>query len=1385
MIGLNVTFSGAAASLDPLVQEQIETEVRRIPTDRVSPGHWPYAVHAVEVTEQFEGRSGGHTFGAVVHNDRGRSYVVIKLDRASTLRREWIGHELIKGVATSVFAPVEAATPDVAGDSCPERLGAIVYRHASQHAGTPGAAVRTLERVVAEAHRDPDRIGNTVALIEQTLLRMRPTLYDRVDLHRAPSNLKGLNRSLGPILQLRVDAGQESDPGPIADSTVFRRSLTGGVGDLCEGERIVLLGLRVVGPSTLEVNDIRISCHGTPLLSSGSVAEVRGTITGVRGERHRAALGKALGVDHPAGEHWQVGDTTVADPFGALSPVLTTTSSDRALSAVHGDLNACNIVVGPDHTTVIDYADVEDERAQQGDFGWLEVSLLREVFADMGFASLVHLQRVLALGGRLLCLGADGEEAERRCLPMLAGTQVGAFQMLFAIRRVARTCYPPEACPDWSRDHLGHLLLAAHRTIKFREEFQSDAKLAAVAAAAGVVTEWLVCEDPFELWDDEHADDARETLCSQLVLAHGTAPATSLLADPRLRFNFVDPPAGELGGESAVRDTATTLAREHTAIAIVGPKESGKTTVLRALCREVAQQTLRGDERVPVLISAEDLDLASPCDVAVLKAACGQGAVTLEHLTVGALHLFVDDIPAHRGEGTHDVAAWLTRLHHRFPLTRIAVCCDDAVSVPDGFAAVRLLDLDEEAVSTYLHRYVTSREKVESLLVRREHDPMWAAVHLGRFGPLTRLVSFLNDNDLPESPYELQDAVFRAQLGNDQAAAEVAEKLALNVLSTGAGRLPENGIHVLVEAGIVLVDGKQVRFVDQQTLHYFAARALVSATSREPTLVLKYTDEARWHTVLNVLAALPDASRESIALLVDDLSGREPVLAGQLLGASGLRSHDCVGRFVSKQLTILHSTGSAAGSRELAALALVLHGDLGPLVSLIEDQRVLEEPRRIALSQLIEQTELHPPGPTRQHMAEVLAAVVRRVLADENSPAMIKDALRAIRYGLVPKLELVVGEFVTRDRPWPVVHEAITTLIALRTVLPDSYQRTYEACSLQRLDEIERELRTCVAVQDMRKLQQERASLLSMFLPGTFDRALRLRFAFDLGHKIEPLLDSFVPAGQSVVRSVLTGPHAPESWLTYALGDSPDVAAAAAHRLLRDAPERAPDLLAALSGSTSNDRLLIAAAATGPDEAAVAEDLFRTALVVAGHHELEGLSALLCAIFDADQPRGVRLAWTAATTLTERNLFERLYWPWRTALARCGGTAADHEALLCDGDDESVLLAIAALSNRPPSSRRRGHRFSDEAVEQLVRACPPAGAAPAAVADWAWAIVTAHPSGAQALLTPLLDRPGLVESTITHMTAQGPLHRSAHDLVMIALRSLDEEDVQPNRHPMP
>lgn len=1387
----DVTFALGADELASPIQDEIQWAVRHIPAHRAGEGCWPHEVHFVEVTQVFKGgRSGGAVVGALVHQNQARFHVVIKVDRVDVLRREWHAYKTLIDPKPSVaFAPVVAATPDVAGTGTDyDGLGAIVYGDVGQYAGMPGAEIRTLEEVVAKAHRDPERVDAAVVLIEDVLTRMRPVLHAVGDLSRTPSSLRELSPGLGPSLELRIEPDQDGDVPWVPDSAVFRRSLTGGAEDLAVGERITLKNMRLTDPSTLEGQNIRISLQGPVAAVEGQVKSVRGTITGVRGTQRRAALIQALAPDSTTGERWQVAETVIADPFGALVDVLTASRAFRSTSVVHGDLNARNILVTGNHSCVIDYAHTKDGAAQQGDFGWLEISLLRDVFADMGFASLVRLQRMLALADRLLDLGATTAEIETHCLLSLSCREAGVFRMLFAIRRMAHACHPPGAAPDWWQDHLTHLLLAAHRTLKFPAEVQSDAKLAAVAAAAGVATEWLLNDDPFDHWDYEYEWDARDLLRSQLVIAAAEIPATALLSDLGVEYDgFVNPPAvREVRADivplrtepmfpDTLQDTATQLVSEHVAAAIIGPKESGKSAVLRAICRKVARDAKKGTGHIPVLISAGRLVLspASRSDVTILNEACGLDVVAPDRLVLGVLHLFVDDLHLLDAETARDAVAWLGRLHGTFPLVRITVCSRDADLVPEGFTTIRLCELDQKIITAYLRRHVASHEKVDDLVTRWTEDPLWSAVELNRFGPLSRLAGYLHDHDLPDSPYELQDAIFQAQLGDDPHAALTAGELAASVLTSGTDLTPARPeFSALVAVGILRAEDGQVRFADQHARDYFAARELVRGALQEPSSILKHTRLTSWHNAFCVFAALPDSPAESIELLVDELTEDNAMLAGQVLSGSRLKVRECANRFVSTQLEVLRDPVGTSDSRVVAAAALLELADPRPLALLAKDAAAPPESRQHALRKLVELVEQELPRPVRRGAADALARSVLRLLREDRSPELVETALWAVRFGRVRRLELLVAKFVSPARPWPVVYQAVLALRVLRIVLPADLVHDYEMSCLKRLDEIDLLLRTLTSAREVYDLQRERLSLLNALPPErSRSRLLRLRFAFEIGPDVGELLDSVLPTGRGCAWSVLNDQGSPDEWLDLVRDDVPLVANAAAHRLLRDAPDHTADILAVLSGSTSGHRLLIVAAATGPGEVEDAEKIFRAALPVVGSEDLEGLSALLCAIFVADRPRGVRLAWTAATAITERNLPDRWYWPWRAALARCGGVSKDHDALLC-GDDESVRLAIAALSSRRPLVRWGGHEFSEVAVDCLARACPPPQAPAGTVIDWAWAVTAVCPSRAEELLKPLLDRPDLLDATVTHMTSRGLTHRPAHGLVLAALHQV-------------
>jgi hypothetical protein len=733
--------------------------LRRIKCDG-SPGSWPAGTTDVEIIRPLgEGRSGGTVLLAEMRRPSSRSLCVIKIDQADALAKEWAAYEKhVAPLTTALFAPIIAATPDVVAGAADgdDLAAAVVYSEASEYTGQPGDAVRTLGELVTAAEADSSILPETLGVLEHVLRAAKP-LHGDHSIESGKQPLRFLNPTLGPSLALRVD---EDPADAIADDEVLCRTLGGFDGDLRRGDRIRLRDLTVDGGS-LVGQEIRLSFEGTVR----DPKSVSGAVVWSRGRERRTLLLDAVSPSEVTEDWWRVDDVVVADPFTALETVLTEPVANRVFSRSHGDLNSGNIVVVGNHPCFIDHAHATDRAPQQADYAWLEVSFLRDQFADVPFGELVRVQRALAVSSRLLHLGTPADEARGRARALLGDVGTVAFEVLFVVRKWAHGCYPHDAAgPEWWRDHLSHLLISAHRTLKWTGAVQSESKLRAMTAAASVATEWLTDSSPFTHWQQEDRDRAITALRPRFVAVHGIRPIQELLT--RLQPDhdrFIDLLAEDEHAEStSARHTAVAVAeRTRTAVLTGGPR-SGKTSVLH----EVAYRAAKDATRIPVLVHANSL--SSPL-------------LNRDILCADAVHLFVDDL--------HDVAdrdaavAALRRLHEDHPDLPILVCDRTAEGLPCH--EIQLAEFDEDAIRAHLYRNAPA-SAVPGLLHTLLDDPLWTPLDLRSPRSLAILDEHIRAGVLPASPGEAHERMLRHELGD--AGFDRAVDLAAGLLDGGRAR---------------------------------------------------------------------------------------------------------------------------------------------------------------------------------------------------------------------------------------------------------------------------------------------------------------------------------------------------------------------------------------------------------------------------------------------------------------------------------------------------------------------------------------------------------------------------------------------------------------------
>jgi hypothetical protein len=1284
------------------------------------PGSWPDGTRHVEIIRPLGGgRSGGSVWLAELRGDSTRSLCVIKIGHAHALTGEWAAYEtLIAPLRSALFAPVIAATPDVvAGTADPDdfdELAAVVYTEASDYTGQPGDAVRTLGELVADAESDPATLSEALSVLDRALRGVAEPLHRNHPVKETKKSLRSLNRTLGPSLALRVD-GEPAD-GIVAEA-VLRRTIGGFDEDLRVDDRIRMRDLAVDG-EVLTGRGITLEYDGV----LGASTSVSGKVLRSRGRDRRALLLDSVGPSEVTDQWWRVGDVVVADPFAALTEVLTQTVANRVYSRSHGDLNAGNVVVVGNQPCFIDYAHTTDHAPQQADHTWLEIAFLRDQFADVPFEEMVAVQRALAVSSRLLHLGTPADEARDRGRALLGDVRTVAFDVLFVVRKRAHDCYPHAAAgPEWWRDHLCHLLISAHRTLKWRGAVQSDAKLRVATAAASVATEWLTDSSPFALWGPADRDRAIAELRPRLVTAHGTASIQELLT--RLQPDhdrFIDLLAGD--EPASARQTAVAIAERAKVAIVTGGPRSGKSSVLR----EVAYRVAASATRVPVLLHAGDL---------------GSPLLNRDTLCVDAVHLFVDGLDTVPGRDA--VVAELRRLHEDHPDLPILV--GDRTADGLEFEEIRLAGFDEDALLAHLYRNAPA-SAVPGLSHTLLDDPLWTSLDLRRPRSIAILDEYIRAGELPSSPADAQERMLRHELGDG--GFDQAVDLAAHLLDGGSTGV----VDTLVNTTVFVRDGAVMRFAEPADLHLLAARALRGRPVAE--LVARATTPA-WDGAFRVLLALPDTPGEVVRGIIDAIVEDDPVRVGHLLRAARERPPDLVSAFVTAQQDALRQCDDPNG--------LAAFGCPRAVAEVVLDKETDATTRLTALRLLGRLVDDARPGAEHRTARAALTDAVHAVLSGPTHPELITHALDVVACSRLRGLELHVAEHLAPPRSWPVIRSAAAALRELGVVLTEQARQHHHDAARAQLAVVIDSLWHTTDLATARLLRKERYGLAATLVehPSSMDVLLRQRFAFDLTG-VADLIDQCAPATTVIDPAVL---HA------RVRNGLPDQAIAAAHELLRDWPGDASRLMESVGGDPDPDRLLIAAAAVDATCLDHAEKIFREVLPRVGADRIEGLSALVVGIFQSDRGRGVRLAWTASRALTARDLPERLCWPWKAALARCRGGIDDIEILL-RGNASEIDLAVDALGSWDVlgGGNPGPGKLSTDAEEALLGARPEVGDSPARIDTWGRAVAAVGLARAVPYLRLLAA--GVGDASTTVSTSKGIEELRVADVVWDAVAHL-------------
>nr|WP_225955249.1 hypothetical protein [Kibdelosporangium phytohabitans] len=988
---------------------------------------WPDPVGHIEVTRVLHGgRSGVLVVEAVLRRHNHRLLHVVKFGPVRELAQEWRAyHKLV--YANALCAPILAATPDVVRGDKATGDAALVYDHASQFTGDPGGGVRTFEDLARAALTDPDAADTAVKAVEDLLAGIAHVFHNRSTVREIPTSLRSSNPTLGPSLVLELhDVTADSVP---ADE-VLQRTLCGT--DDITG-RVVLENLKPRWRDDVlfaDGDDITVELRASPdrLAEWGRDSEItaRGTIVATRGAMRRAEL--------PVLDR-------AGDPFEALPDALTQAVEGRALSVVHGDLNPRNIMLSGSRACVIDYARTSIDGHQQADFCWLEAGLVRDVFADL---DVLTLQRVLALATQMISLGVPAESA---CLPLLDESLHAAFRVLLAVRRRAHASHVGRV--PWRTDYLTHLLLAAHRTLKWTGDLQSPAKLSATAAIGAVVTEWLSAQNPFQYWTNPALvfhqvaevlpgeQEAAVALCADLVRARAF-PGTGSWRD-RLVRETKGSAAQELmaGLAQAHRDyvplTVTVDGRvvdvvQHLltcgTVALVGAPGSGKSTVAAELVHRLAARVLDSGSTSPAWLPVTLDTLAD---------------LSEDELVLGVPYLIVDGVDELGGTVLADVHD----LRQRYPKVPVLFVCRTA---PAGWPSVRLPELDVAGMRAFLHRAlvpgVMSGPDADHMLAKLLADPGWQRTNPGR-------------------PATLRAIADRIKAGLPVDMLQASKELAFSALDV--------------------------------------RRAEEIAAGPSETRCRMF--QRNWQEAFVCFAI--DAPAAAVLDIVRTVAPADPVFAARLLWTARLRFP----AFTDELRTALTDADAGPAAWQ-SAKALCELGDHRSLMAVAVDDDVAVHGRMVALLALSELHHRALSGQQRRDRTQALAACLRAMLSRPTPPQLVTTALEVLCIKRVPGLELLAAERVRAGADWEQVSRAMAALRALGTALPDSLTEAYRSAARDRLSDLDRSMRAETAMAEIRVLARQRHDLIAELAEHEpVSWLLRQRFAFDADPALVSLVD--------------------------------------------------------------------------------------------------------------------------------------------------------------------------------------------------------------------------------------------------------------------------------------
>ncbi|MEU0878601.1 hypothetical protein ABZ345_08395 [Lentzea sp. NPDC005914] len=625
--------------------------------------------HAHVVRLISEGRTSATVFEVSLRRGQEDQRWVVKIGPPNEMAREFFAYQKL----------VEPRRPVTCAPIVKEIGNAVAYQHVASFAGLLSEPTPTLEEVVRQAYQgDEEALKRVLRVISTLFIRLGGAFYDRRTTTDTAS-LRQFNPRLGPDLVLTATLQKH----PLTSREVVFETTVGG--DLLQPGSVIELD--------------RASGDGVTVVG---MADWRpeGVIENVRYDDRHTLLADAV---DPA--------TPSADPSSALRKVLTDTRFGRMKCVGHGDLNPRNVLLVGDETYVIDFAETADGLPLLWDPAWLEVGLMRDVFADLPHADLLRLQRLLAVACRMRSLAQQPDDVEEACLRLVPDNLAVPFKVLFTLRCQALALHRGD---DAWENYLALLYFSGYRTLKWKDH-NDTVRVRAVHSVLAVCSEWLVDDTPFQHWAG--TDEILSVIAPLLDLTKSQAvklaaglttgkepPSFARDLGSRLAVQLFRQQANdrhvdlELSHEEYIHlvvrrdrsylDPITALSRARESI-LVGEAGSGKTSLINELnyrlCRSVSRAGRSDHPRLPLRMPIERSDLP---------------AVSSELLKLGAVHVLVDD-------ATEEDLQWALDFRSDHPHTPVLLAMREAPE-ESGWPVFRLEPISDEQAVDYVTRMAMS-----------------------------------------------------------------------------------------------------------------------------------------------------------------------------------------------------------------------------------------------------------------------------------------------------------------------------------------------------------------------------------------------------------------------------------------------------------------------------------------------------------------------------------------------------------------------------------------------------------------------------------------------------------------------------------------------------